>query len=172
VAGQPRLVRVLDLAAERAGWGSTPPAGRARGIALWQFGETSPETFIAQVAELSVTSGEVQVHRVVCAVDCGIVINPEGVAAQIRSAIVYGLTATLFGEITLDRGRVVQRNFNDYRMLSLAETPEIDVHLVPGDAPPGGVGESGLLPIAPAVCNAVFAATGKRIRRLPIGRGV
>ena len=170
VAGQPRLVRVLDLAAERAGWGSTRPAGRARGIALWQFGENAPETFIAQVAELSVTSGEVRVHRVVCAVDCGIVINPEGVAAQIRSAIVYGLTATLFGEITLDRGRVVQRNFNDYRMLSLAETPEIDVHLVPGDAPPGGVGESGLLPIAPAVCNAVFAATGKRIRRLPIGR--
>jgi isoquinoline 1-oxidoreductase subunit beta len=171
VASQPRLVRVLDLAAERAGWSSAPPAGRARGIALWQFGENSPETFLAEVAELSVTNGEVRVHRVVCAVDCGIVINPEGVAAQIRSAIVYGLTATLFGEITLDRGRVVQRNFNDYRMLSLAETPEIEVHLVPSDAPPGGVGESGLLPIAPAVCNAVFAATGKRIRRLPIGRG-
>ena len=172
VADQPRLLRVLDLAAERAGWGSAPPTGRARGIALWQFGETVPETFLAEAAEVSVTDGEVRVHRVVCAVDCGIAINPDGVAAQIQSAIVFGLTATLYGEITLERGRVLQRNFNDYRMLSLAETPQIEVHLVPSDAPPGGVGESGLLPLAPAVCNAVFAATGKRIRRLPIGRVV
>src|ERR1051325_1086210 len=167
VAGHPRLVQVLDLAAGRAGWSSAPPAGRARGIALWQFGDT----FLAQVAEVSVASdGAVRVHRVVCAIDCGVVVNPAGVEAQVQSAIIYGLTAALFGEITLDRGRVAQSNFTDYRMLSLGETPEIAVHLVRSDAAPGGVGEAGLPPIAPAVCNAIFAATGKRIRRLPIGR--
>ena len=167
VAGHPRLVQVLDLAAERAGWSSAPPAGRSRGIALWQFGDT----FLAQVAEVSVsTEGAVRVHRVVCAIDCGVVVNPAGVEAQVHSAIIYGLTAALYGEITIDRGRVAQSNFNDYRMLSLAETPEIAVHLVRSDAAPGGVGEAGLPPIAPAVCNAIFAGTGKRIRRLPIGR--
>ena len=167
VAGHPRLVQVLDLAAERAGWGSPPPAGGgARGIALWQFGET----YLAQVAQVSVAGdGAVRVHRVVCAIDCGVVVNPAGVEAQVQSAIIYGLTAALFGEITLDRGRVAQSNFNDYRMLGLAETPEIAVHLVPSDAAPGGVGEAGLPPLAPAVCNAIFAATGKRIRKLPIG---
>ena len=167
VAGQPRLLGVLDLAAQRAAWGSAPPAGRSRGIALWQFGET----FVAQVAEVSVGSdGEVRVHRVVCAADCGILVNPDTVEAQLQSAIVYGLTAALYGEITIDRGRVAQSNFSDYRMLELAEMPEIDVHLVQSEAAPGGVGEAGLPPIAPAVCNAIFAGTGKRIRRLPIGR--
>ena len=167
VAGHPRLVQVLDLAAERAGWSSAPPAGRARGIALWQFGDT----FLAQVAEVSVTGdGAVRVHRVVCAMDCGVVVNPAGVEAQVQSAIIYGLTAALYGEITLDRGRVTQSNFNDYRMLGLAECPELEVHLVKSDAAPGGVGEAGLPPIAPALCNAIFAGTGKRIRKLPIGR--
>ena len=167
VAGHPRLVQVLDLAAERAGWSSAPPAGRARGIALWQFGDT----FLAQVAEVSVAGdGAVRVHRVVCAMDCGVVVNPAGVEAQVQSAIIYGLTAALYGEITLDRGRVTQSNFNDYRMLGLAECPELEVHLVRSDAAPGGVGEAGLPPIAPAVCNAIFAGTGKRIRKLPIGR--
>jgi len=167
VAGHPRLVQVLDLAAERAGWNSAPPAGRARGIALWQFGDT----FLAQVAEVSVAGdGAVRVHRVVCAMDCGVVVNPAGVEAQVQSAIIYGLTAALYGEITLDRGRVTQSNFNDYRMLGLAECPELEVHLVRSDAAPGGVGEAGLPPIAPAVCNAIFAGTGKRIRKLPIGR--
>jgi len=165
VAGQPRLLGVLDLAAQRAGWGSAPPAGRSRGIALWQFGET----FLAQVAEVSVGSdGAVRVHRVVCAADCGIVVNPDTLEAQLQGAIVYGLTAALYGEITIDHGRVAQSNFNDYRMLELAASPEIEVHLVPSEAPPGGVGEAGLPPIAPAVCNAIFAGTGKRIRRLPI----
>jgi isoquinoline 1-oxidoreductase beta subunit len=172
VAGHARLRAVLDLAAERAGWRSPPsvsPPGRARGIALWQFGET----FLAQVAEVSVAAdGGVRVHRVVCAIDCGVVVNPAGVEAQVQSAIVYGLTAALYGEITIDRGRVAQSNFGDYRLLQLSETPEIEVHLVRSDAAPGGVGEAGLPPIAPAVCNAIFAATGKRIRRLPIGRVV
>jgi isoquinoline 1-oxidoreductase subunit beta len=167
VAGHARLRGVLDLAAERAGWGSAPPAGRSRGIALWQFGET----FVAQVAEVSVGSdGEVRVHRVVCAADCGILVNPATVEAQMQGSIVYGLTAALHGEITIERGRVAQSNFSDYRMLQLAEMPDLEVHLVRSNAPPGGVGEAGLPPIAPAVCNAVFAGTGKRVRRLPIGR--
>src|SRR5204863_7426510 len=168
VAGKPRLLGVLDLAAQRAGWGSVPAAGRSRGIALWQFGET----FLAQVAEVSVGSdGAVRVHRVVCAADCGIVVNPDTVQAQIEGAIVYGLTAALYGEITIEHGRVAQSNFTDYRMLALAETPTVEVHLVRRDAAPSGVGEAGLPPIAPAVCNAIFAGTGKRIRRSPIGRG-
>jgi isoquinoline 1-oxidoreductase subunit beta len=167
IAHQPRLLGVLDLAAQRAGWGAAPPAGRSRGIALWQFGET----FLAQVAEVSVGSdGGVRVHRVVCAADCGIIVNPDTVEAQLQSAIVYGLTAALYGEVTIERGRVAQSNFTDYRMLTLAEMPEIEVHLVQSEAAPGGVGEAGLPPIAPAVCNAIFAGTGKRIRRLPIGR--
>src|SRR5947199_8796469 len=116
VAGRPRLVGVLDLAAQHAGWGSAPAAGRSRGIALWQFGET----FLSHVAEVSVASdGAVRVHRVVCAADCGILINPDTVEAQLQSAIVYGLTAALYGEITIERGRVVQSNFSDYRMLGL-----------------------------------------------------
>ncbi len=174
VAGSARLLAVLDLAAQRAGWGTPPPAGRHRGIALWQFGET----YVAQVAEVSVgaaaaeTAAGVRVHRVVCAVDCGIVVNPDTVEAQIQSSIVYGLTAALYGEIRIERGRVVQSNFHNYPMLKLAETPEMEVHLVRSEAPPGGIGEAGLPPIAPAVCNAVFAATGRRIRRLPIGRMV
>lgn len=174
VAGHPRLLAVLDLAAQRAGWGTPPTAGRHRGIALWQFGET----YLAQVAEVSVGAGGaagaggagVRVHRVVCAVDCGIVVNPDTVEAQIQSSIVYGLTAALHGEIGIERGRVVQSNFHDYPMLKLAETPDMEVHLVRSEAPPGGVGEAGLPPIAPAVCNAIYAATGRRIRRLPIGR--
>ena len=171
VAGQPRLLAVLDLAARRAGWGAPAPAGRHRGIALWQFGET----YVAQVAEISVGATEgaeaaVRVHRVVCTVDCGIVVNPDTVEAQMQSSIVYGLTAALYGEIAIERGRVVQSNFHDYPMLKLAEMPEVEVHLVRSEAAPGGVGEAGLPPIAPAVCNAIFAATGKRIRRLPIGR--
>lgn len=165
VARHPRLLAVLDLAAERGNWRSAPPAGRHRGIALWQFGET----FVAQVAEVSVSAeGAVRVHRVVCAVDCGSIINPDTVEAQMQSSIVYGLTAALRGEITVERGRVVQSNFHDYPMLRLAEMPEIEVHLIQSGEAPGGVGEAGLPPIAPAVCNAIFAATGKRIRRLPI----
>lgn len=165
VAGKPRLVAVLDQAAERAGWSSGSPAGRYRGIALWQFGET----YVAEVAEVSMQSdGVPRVHRVVCAIDCGTVVNPDTIEAQCQSNIVYGLTATLYGEIDIDRGRVVQSNFNDYPMLRLAQMPQVDVVIVRNDAPPGGIGEAALPAIAPAVCNAMFAATGTRIRRLPI----
>jgi CO/xanthine dehydrogenase Mo-binding subunit len=167
VAGSPRLVAVLDAAAERAGWRTTPPAGRSRGIALWQFGET----YVAEVAEVSIQQdGLPRVHRVVCAIDCGTVINPDTVEAQCQGNIVYGLTAALYGEIDVERGRVVQSNFNNYPMLQLGQMPEVDVVLVRSDAAPGGVGEAALPAIAPAVCNAMFAATGKRIRRLPIAR--
>jgi isoquinoline 1-oxidoreductase beta subunit len=158
---------VLDTAARSAGWGTPAPAGRHRGIALWQFAETH----VAEVAEVSVDpEGSVRAHRVVCAVDCGIVVNPDTVEAQTQSNVVYGLTAALYGEIAIDRGRVVQSNFHDYRMLRMAEMPEVEVHLVPSDAAPSGVGEAALPAVAPAVCNAIFAATGKRIRRLPVGR--
>jgi isoquinoline 1-oxidoreductase beta subunit len=165
VRGSPRLVAVLDAAAERAGWKSPAPSGRHRGIALWRFGDM----FVAEVAEVSVQQdGSPRVHRVVCAIDCGTVINPDTVEAQCQSNIVYGLTATLYGEIDVDRGRVVQSNFNNYPMLRLAQMPEVEVVLVRNDAAPGGIGEAALPAIAPAVCNALFAATGKRIRRLPI----
>jgi len=167
VAGEPRLVAVLDRAAERAGWKTPPPAGRHRGIALWRFGDT----FVAEVAEVSMQQdGSPKVHRVVCAIDCGTVINPDTVEAQCQSNVVYGLTAALYGEIDVDRGRVVQSNFNNYPMLRLAQMPEVEVVLIRNDAAPGGVGEAALPAIAPAVCNAMFAATGKRIRRLPITR--
>ena len=165
----PRHLGVLNLAASKAGWGTPLPTGRARGIAVYK----SFETYVAEVAEVSVDSdGAPHVHRVVCAVDCGPVVNPDIVEAQMQSAIVYGLTAALWGEITIEKGRVQQSNFHDYRMLRLAEMPQVEVHIVPSTDSQGGVGEPGTPPIAPAVCNAIFAATGKRIRKLPIGKVV
>jgi len=124
---------------------------------------------VAEVAEVSVApDGSVRVHRVVCAVDCGPVVNPDIVEAQIESAVVYGLTAALMGEITIERGRVNQSNFHDYPILSMRDMPVVDVHIVASTDTQGGIGEVGTPPIAPAVCNAIFAATGKRIRRLPV----
>jgi isoquinoline 1-oxidoreductase subunit beta len=162
----PRHLGALNLAATKAGWGSPLPAGRARGIAVFK----SFESYVAQVAEVSInTDGAVRVHRVVCAVDCGHVVNPNTVEAQIAGAMVYGLTAALWGEITIDRGRAQQGNFDSYRMLRMADMPAVEVHIVPSTEAPGGVGEPGTPPIAPAVCNAIFALTGKRIRKLPIG---
>jgi isoquinoline 1-oxidoreductase subunit beta len=161
-----RHLGVLELAATKAGWGTTLPPGRFRGIAvMMSFG-----SYVAEVAEVSVnrSRGTVRVDRVVCAVDCGRVVNPDTIAAQMQGAIVYGLTAALKGAITIARGRVQQGNFNDYEMLRMNEMPLVEVHIVPSENPPGGVGEPGTPPIAPAVCNAIFAATGKRIRRLPI----
>jgi len=162
----PRHRGVLELAAEKAGWGKPLPAGQTRGIAVVEsFG-----SFVAEVAEVSFnkSSGEVKVHRVVCAVDCGRHVNPDIIAAQMEGGIVYGLTAALKGLITVKNGRVNQSNFHDYEMLRLNEMPKIEVHIVPSNEPPGGCGEPGTPPIAPAVCNAIFAATGKPIRRLPI----
>ena len=164
LAGQPKCQAVLELAAGKAGWGTPPPAGRARGIAVHEsFG-----TPVAQVAEVSVSDGKVRVHRLVCAVDCGFAVNPDTVAAQMEGGIVFGLTAALYGAITFKEGRVEQGNFRDYPLLRINEMPEIEVHIVPSAAPPSGVGEPGVPPIAPAVANAIFAATGKRIRTLPI----
>ncbi len=161
---QPRHRHVLELAAEKAGWGTPLPEGRARGIAM----RKSFESFVAEVADVSVDGGRVRVHKVVCAVDCGIAINPWNVEAQMESAIIFGLTAALHGELTLENGRVQQSNFHDYPVLRMDETPEIEVHIVKSSEPPTGVGEPGVPPIAPAVANALFALTGKRIRKLPI----
>src|SRR5216110_382217 len=164
---KPRHLRTLELVAEKAGWGTPLPAGRARGIA---FAEWQP-TVCAQVAEVSVDSGGVvHVHRVVCAVDCGPVVNVGQIEAQMQGGIVYGLTAALYGEITIDHGRVTQGNFIDYPMMRINEMPAVEVHVVPSTEKQGGIGEPSVGPIAPAVCNAIFAATGKRIRKLPIGK--
>ena len=164
LAQNPRLLGVLELAAQKSDWGKPLPAGRYRGVAI----VNNVGSYTAQVAEVSVSQGKVKVHRVVCAVDCGHVVNPAIVEQQMRSAIVYGLTAALKGEITIDRGRVVQNNFNQYDMLRIDEAPVVEVHIVQSTENPGGMGEAGVPAIAPAVCNAIFAATGKRIRKLPI----
>lgn len=164
LASAPRHRAALDLAAARAGWGMPPPAGRHRGVAVHEsFGSV-----VAQVAEVSVEGGAVRVHRVVAAIDCGTVVNPDTVAAQVEGGIVYGLTAALHGRITLERGRVKEGNFHDYPALRIDEMPAVEVHLVASSAPPSGVGEPGTPPIAPAVANAVFAATGRRLRALPL----
>jgi isoquinoline 1-oxidoreductase beta subunit len=164
LARHARHLAALNLAAQRAGWGKAAPSGRFRGLAVHEsFG-----SFVAQVAEVSVDGDRIRVHRVVAAIDCGTAVNPAGVVAQIESAVVYGLSAALYGEITLRDGRVQQSNFHDYRPLRLHEMPVVEVHIVPSTEPPSGVGEPGVPPIAPAVANAVFAATGKRLRRLPL----
>jgi isoquinoline 1-oxidoreductase beta subunit len=163
LAGKSRHLQVLDAIAERAGWGH-PVKGRYQGLAFME-GYTS---CIAQVAEVSVEGGELKIHKITCVIDCGQTVNPRIVESQLESGIVYGLSAALWGDITLRGGRVQQRNFNDYRVLRLDETPALDIHILPSDATPGGIGETGVPPVAPALCNAIFAATGKRLRSLPI----
>jgi isoquinoline 1-oxidoreductase beta subunit len=164
LAAHPRHLAVLELAAEKAGWGKPLPKGSARGVAVHEsFGSR-----VAQVAEVTVEGGRVRVTRVVCAVDCGLPVNPDGIRAQMESAIAYGLSAALHGAITLKDGRVEQSNFHDYPVLRLSEMPAVEVHIVPSTDRPTGVGEPGTPPIAPAVANAVFAATGKRLRALPL----
>ncbi len=161
----PRAKAVLDLAAEKSGWGQPLPTRVGRGVAL-QFVFAS---YMAHVAEVEVAqNGAVRVRRVVCAVDCGTVVNPDTVRAQIQSAIVFGITAALYGEITLKNGRVEQANFDTYQVLRMNEAPAIDIHIVQNDEPPGGMGEAGTSLIVPAVANAVFAATGKRLRKMPV----
>jgi isoquinoline 1-oxidoreductase subunit beta len=161
----PRHKAVLELVASKAGWGSPLPAGRGRGIAVcFSYG-----SYAAHVAEVAVADdGTVRVDRVVCAIDCGIAVNPDQVKAQMEGGVVYALTAALFGEITVDQGRVQQSNFHNYPMLRMAQTPVTEVHILDSGEAPGGLGEPGVPTVAPAVTNAIFAATGKRVRRLPI----
>jgi isoquinoline 1-oxidoreductase beta subunit len=167
LADQPRHLGVLNLAAEKAGWGSPLPAGRARGVAVHEsFG-----SYVAQVAEVSLANGRIRVHRVVCAIDCGIAVNPATIEAQMESGIAFGLGAALESAITFADGRVQQSNFDDYRVLRLPAMPQVEVHIVPSRERPGGVGEPGTPPIAPAVANAVAALTGQRLRELPLRPG-
>ncbi len=164
LAKSPRFLAVLELAAEKAGWGTPAPAGRARGLAVHEsFG-----SIVSHVAEVSADQGHFRVHRVTCAIDCGVCINPLGVRAQMESGIAYGLGAALYSELTMKEGRVLESNFHDYRILRLHEMPQVDVHIVPSHEKSGGAGEPGTPPIAPAVANAVFALTGKRLRDLPL----
>jgi isoquinoline 1-oxidoreductase beta subunit len=163
----PRATAVLDVAAEEAGWRRPLPEGRARGVSVLysEFWDCC----LAQVAEVSVSkTGEIRVHRVVCAVDCGMIVNPDTVKAQVEGGIIFGISGALYGEVTLKNGRVQQSNFNDFRVLRINEAPIIEVHLVRSGKAPGGIGEPGTAVTAPALANAVFAATGKRIRKLPL----
>ena len=167
LAKHPRHLAALNLAAEKAGWGQTLPAGRARGIAVHE----SFNSVVAQVAEVSSRpDGLPRVERVVCAVDCGTAINPDVVRAQMEGGIGFGLAGALWSEVTLVQGRVEQRNFDDYRPLRIMDMPAVEVHIVPSGAAPTGVGEPGVPPIAPAVANAYFQLTGHRVRRLPFAR--
>ena len=166
----PRAMAVLDLATKEAGWGKPLPRGRGRGVALLYSGWG---TYLAQVAEVEISgSGEVRVRRIVCAVDCGTMVNPDIVKAQIESGVVFGISGALWGEITLKNGRVEQSNFSDYRVLRMNETPPIEVHLVRNGEAPGGIGEPGTAVTAPALANAIFAVTGKRLRKLPLQPGL
>jgi isoquinoline 1-oxidoreductase beta subunit len=161
----PRAKAVLALAAEKAGWGRPAPAGVGRGVAL----QSAFASYMAHVAEVEVSGdGTVRVGRVVCAVDCGTVVNPDTVRAQVQSGVVFGVTAALHGEITLKDGRVEQANFDTYRVLRMNEAPAVEVHVVQSTEPPGGMGECGTSAVVPAVANAIFAATGQRLRKMPV----
>ncbi|HEX4648436.1 MAG TPA: molybdopterin cofactor-binding domain-containing protein [Steroidobacteraceae bacterium] len=166
---EPRARAVLDLAADRAGWGTALPPGSGRGVSLqFAFG-----SYLAEVAEVSVSSqGQVRVDRVVCAMDCGEVVNPEGVRAQLEGGVTFGLSAALGNEITIANGRVQQGNFDTFPALRIADAPRVEVHLVSSGESPGGVGETGTACVAAALCNAIYSATGKRVRTLPVSRAL
>jgi isoquinoline 1-oxidoreductase beta subunit len=164
LTAHPRHLGVLNLAADKAGWGKAPAQGRALGIAVHEsFG-----SWVAQVAEVSAESNRIRVHRVVCAVDCGVAVNPESITAQMESGIVFGLSAALHSALHLKDGGVQESNFHDYRVLRMNEMPVVEVYIVPSTEKPGGIGEVGVPPIAPAVANAVAALTGQRLRELPL----
>jgi isoquinoline 1-oxidoreductase beta subunit len=168
ITKSPRFQNVLKLTADKAGWGSAPPAGRSRGVALME----GYDTYMAMVAEISMKDGEPVVHRVVTAADLGRMVNPDTVEAQIQSSIIFGLSAVLWGDITVDKGRVQQTNFHNYRLMRNNEAPQIDIILVQSTEKPGGIGEPGTALIGPAVGNAIFAATGKRVRRMPFTKEI
>jgi isoquinoline 1-oxidoreductase beta subunit len=163
LANAPRYLGAMELAVSKSNWGKPMPAGQGRGIAV----HSMTGTYVAQIAEVTVANNSIRVNKVVCAVDCGVVINPDTLAAQIEGAIIYGLTCALKNEITIKNGRVEQDNFNAYPMLRITEAPAVEVYTVASTAAPGGIGEPGVPPIAAAVGNAIFAATGKRLRKLP-----
>jgi isoquinoline 1-oxidoreductase beta subunit len=164
LSGDVRLRHVLELAAERSGWGRALPEGRARGVAVVE----DKGGRVAQIAEVSLDEGRIRVHRITCVADCGQIIHEGIVEGQLVGSVVAGLTAALYGEITIERGRVRESNFHDYPMLRIDAMPEVEVQIVRNHEEPGGVGEPGVPPVAPAVANALFALTGTRIRRLPI----
>ncbi len=166
LAEKPRHRAVLERAAALSGWGQASPTGRHRGFAMHE----AFDSIVAEAIEISLDADRLRIHRIDCVVDCGIAVNPSTIVTQMESGIVYGLTAALFGEITVKRGRVEQSNFADYRMLTLAEIPRINVAIIEGSDRPGGIGEPSTPPIAPALVNAIFAATGKRLRSLPISK--
>jgi isoquinoline 1-oxidoreductase beta subunit len=168
LGSHPRLAAVLRLAAERAGWGSPLPPGRGRGVAICTYGSTC----VAQIAEVALIEDRLRVERVTCAIDCGIVINPLGVEAQIEGGIGWGLSAALAQRITFRDGRAEQSGFSDFPVLRMADMPRVDVHIARSQEEPGGVGEPGVSPIAPAVANALFAAAGQRVRRLPLSEAL
>jgi isoquinoline 1-oxidoreductase beta subunit len=161
---QPRYANVLKLAADKAGWGKALPAGRFRGMSLME----GYDTYMAQIAEISMKDGSVVVHRVTVAADLGHMVNPDTVEAQIQSSIIFGMGAGLMQEITLDKGRIQQTNYNNYPVVRMNESPKIDIVLVQSKEKPGGIGEPATALIVPAIANAVFAATGKRVRKLPM----
>ncbi len=163
LSDKPRFANALKTAADKAGWGTPPPPGHARGMAVHQsFG-----SIIAEVAEVSIVDGKIRVNKVTAAVDCGTAVNPLGIEAQVQGSIAFGLTACLYGKLTLEGGHVMQSNFHDYPMLRIHEMPKIEVHVIESGEKMGGIGEPATAPIAPAVANAVFALTGKRLRTLP-----
>ena len=162
----PRARAVLDIAAERSGWGKPLPPGQGRGVSLLY---SAWDCYLALVAEVEVPrKGELAVRRIVCAVDCGTIVNPDIVTAQIQGGVLFGISSTLWGQVTLKQGRVEQSNFHNYRVLRMSEAPSIDVHLVRNSEAPGGVGEPGTAVTAAALANALFAATGRRVRQLPL----
>ena len=167
LANAPRYLGVMELAVSKSDWGKPMPAGSGRGIAV----HAMTGSYVAQIAEVTVANNVIRVNKVICAVDCGVVINPDTLAAQMEGAIIYGLTCALKNEITVAGGMIEQANFNTYPMLRLSEAPRVEVYTVPSGEAPGGIGEPGVPPIAAAVANAVFAATGKRLRKLPFRLG-